>query len=263
MAELAPEILVERSQSYARIVFNRPHVRNAISTAMWRELPRLLRRLQAEREIRCLVLTGAGGKAFAAGADLGELPQLTEPRAARAYESLVLRALDGLLRCPVPVIAMVRGHAIGGGCHLAMACDLRIAGESARFAIPAAKLGAAVSPGVVARLVALVGPAVAKEMLFSGQPLPARRALAIGLVNQVVPDDQLEPATMALVHEIAAAAPLTVRHAKRAVGWFATEALRRPPRDIQQHFVRGFSSRDFKEGLAAYLARRPPKFVGR
>jgi enoyl-CoA hydratase/carnithine racemase len=263
MVESAPEILVERSQSYARIIFNRPHVRNAISAAMWRELPRLVRRLQAERSIRCLVLSGAGSKAFAAGADLGELPQFTVPRTARQYETLVVRALDGLLRCPIPVIAMVRGHAIGGGCHLALACDLRVAGESARFGIPAAKLGAAVSPGVVGRLVALVGPAVAKEMLFSGQPLPARRALAVGLVNQVVPDDQLESVTLALVHEIVAAAPLTVRHAKQAVTWFSTEALRRPPRDIQQHFVRGFSSRDFKEGLAAYLARRPPRFVGR
>ena len=263
MAESAPEILVERSQSYARIIFNRPHVRNAISTAMWRELPRLVRRLHAERSIRCLVLSGAGGKAFAAGADLGELPRFTEPRTAREYEGLVVRALDGLLRCPIPVIAMVRGHAIGGGCHLAMACDLRMAGESAQFGIPAAKLGAAVSPGVVGRLVALVGPAVAKEMLFSGKPLPARRALAVGLVNQVVPDDQLESVTLALVHEIAAAAPLTVRHAKQAVTWFTTEALRRPPQDIQQHFTKGFTSRDFKEGLAAYLARRPPKFVGR
>jgi enoyl-CoA hydratase len=263
MVESAPEILVERSQSYARIILNRPHVRNAISAAMWRELPRLLRRLQAERPIRCLVLSGAGGKAFAAGADLGELPQFTEPRTARQYETLVLRALEGLHRCPIPVIAMVRGHAVGGGCHLALACDLRVAGESARFGIPAAKLGAAVSPGVVGRLVALVGPAVAKEMLFSGQPLSARRALAVGLVNQVVPDDQLESVTLALVHEIAAAAPLTLRHAKQAVAWFSTEALRRTPRVIQQHFVRGFSSRDFKEGLAAFLARRPPRFVGR
>jgi enoyl-CoA hydratase/carnithine racemase len=263
MAESAPEILIERSQSYARIIFNRPHVRNAISTAMWRELPRLIRRLQSERTMRCLVLSGAGGKAFAAGADLGELSQYTEARAAREYESLVVRALDSLALCPVPVIAMLRGHAIGGGCHLALACDLRVAGESAQLGIPAAKLGAAVSPGVVVRLVALVGPAIAKEMLFSGQPLPARRALAVGLVNQVVPDDQLEHVTLALVHEIAAAAPLTVRHAKQAVDWFATQALGRPPRDIQQHFVRGFSSHDFKEGLAAFLARRRPRFVGR
>ena len=263
MAEPAAEILVERSQNYARIIFNRPAVRNAISAAMWRELPRLLRRLQSERAIRCIVLSGAGGKAFAAGADLGELPHLTQPRAARDYETLVVRALDSLVRCPIPVIAMVQGYAIGGGCHIAAACDLRLAGESAQFGIPAAKLGVVVEPGVVSRLVALVGPAIAKEMLFTGQPLPARRALAVGLVNHVVPDGQLEAFTLALACDIAANAPLTLRHAKQAVTWFATEALRRPPRGIQQHFTRGFSSRDFSEGLAAFLARRPPKFLGR
>jgi enoyl-CoA hydratase/carnithine racemase len=263
MAEPTAEILVERSQSYARIIFNRPNVRNAISAAMWRDLPRLLRRLHSERAVRCIVVSGAGSKAFAAGADLGELPHFTEPRAAREYETLVVRALDSLARCPVPIVAMVRGHAVGGGCHIATACDLRVAGESARFGIPAAKLGVAVNPGVVSRLVALVGPAIAKEMLFSGQPLSARRALAVGLANHVVPDDQLEAFTLALVREIAASAPLTVRHAKQAVAWFTTEALRRPPRDIQQHFVRGFSSRDFKEGLAAFLARRAPNFMGR
>lgn len=258
-----PEILLERSQTYARIIFNRPHVRNAITAQMWADLPKLVRRLQGERDVRAIVLSGAGGKAFASGADISELPRFTDPKAARTYEAVVVRALDSLVRCPLPVVAMIQGFAMGGGCHIAAACDLRIAGESAQLGIPAAKLGAAVNPGVAARLVSLVGPAVAKEILFSGQPLDARRALRAGLLNHVVPDDELEGFTLALVRQISANAPLTIRHTKQAVNWIAIEGHRRPPKEIQQHFVKGFSSRDFKEGLEAFLSRRPPKFQGR
>lgn len=263
MEAQAPEILIEESESYARVIFNRPHVRNAITSRMWADLPRLIRRLQGRKSLRALVLSGSGGKAFASGADLGELPRFTEPKAARAYETLVVRALDSLVRCPLPVVAMIQGYAMGGGCHLAAACDLRIAGESAQLGIPAAKLGAAVNPGVAARLVSLVGPAVAKEILFSGQPLDAHRALRVGLVNHVVPDAELEGFTLALVRQLAANAPLSLRHAKQAVNWIALGAHGRPPREIRAHFVQAFSSRDFKEGLEAFLARRPPKFHGR
>lgn len=263
MQAQAPEILIEESESYARVIFNRPHVRNAITSRMWADLPKVMRRLQARRAIRAIVLSGAGGKAFAAGADIGELPRFTEPKAARAYETLVVRALDSLVRCPLPVVAMIRGYAMGGGCHIAAACDLRIAGESAQLGIPAARLGAGVNPGVAARLVSLVGPAVAKEILFSGQPLDARRALQVGLVNHVVPDAELEGFTLSLVRQIGVNAPLTVRNAKQAVNWTAIQGHRPPSQAIQRHFVQAFSSRDFKEGLQAFLARRPPKFQGR
>ncbi len=263
MESETPDILVEQSESYARVIFNRPHVRNAITARMWGTLPKLVRRLQSQRGIRAIVLSGAGRKAFASGADLSELPRFTDTKTARAYETMVVRALDSLVRCPLPVVAMIHGYAMGGGCHIAAACDLRIAAQSALLGIPAAKLGAAVNPGVAARLVSLVGPAVAKEILFSGQPLDAPRALHVGLVNQVVPDAELEGVTLALVRQITANAPLTIRHAKQAVNWIAIEGHRNPPKTIQEHFVKGFSSRDFKEGLAAFLARRPPKFQGR
>ena len=263
MEAQAPEILVEESQSYARVIFNRPHVRNAITSRMWADLPKIIRRLQGRRHIHAIVLSGAGGKAFASGADISELPSFTEPRAARAFETMVVRALDGLVRCPLPVVAMIQGYAVGGGCHIAAACDLRIAGESAHLGVPAARLGSAVNPDAAARLVSLVGPAVAKEIFFSGQPLDARRALRVGLVNHVVPDKELEGFTLSLVRQIAANAPLTIRHAKQAINWIASEGRRRPPREIQQHFVQALSSRDFKEGLEAFLSRRPPKFQGR
>jgi enoyl-CoA hydratase/carnithine racemase len=263
MAEDTPEILVEESETYARIIINRPHVRNAITAGMWETLPKLVRRLQRQAGVRSLVLSGAGGKAFASGADISELPRFTDPRAARAFETLVVRALESLVRCPLPVVAMIHGYAVGGGCHIAAACDLRIAGESAQLGIPAAKLGASVNPGVTARLVSLVGQAVAKEILFSGQPLDARRALQVGLVNHVVPDAELEGFTLALVRQIGANAPLTIRAAKRAVNWIAIEGRRRPAREIQQQFVKAFGSRDFREGLEAFLSKRPPKFQGR
>ncbi len=263
MPDPSPDLLLEQSETYAHIIFNRPHVRNAITARMWAGLPKLIRRLERDQGVRAIVLSGAGGKAFAAGADVGELSRFTSPSLARRYEMLVVRALESLARCPLPVIAMIRGYAMGGGCHIAAACDLRIAGESAQLGIPAAKLGAAVSPGVVARLVSLVGPAVAKEILFSGQPLDAQRALRVGLVNHVVPDSQLGGFTFALVRQITQNAPLIVRDAKRTVQWMAVDGHRPPPRVIQRDFVRGFSSRDFKVGLAAYLAGRPPKFIGR
>jgi enoyl-CoA hydratase/carnithine racemase len=263
MGTQAPDILIEESETYARIIFNRPHVRNAITSQMWAALPKLLRRLQRQPSVRVVVLSGAGGKAFASGADISELPRFTASKTARAFETLVVRALDGLVRCRLPVIAMIQGYAMGGGCHVAAACDLRIAGESAQLGIPAAKLGAAVNPGVAARLVSLVGPAVAKEILFTGQPLDARRALAVGLVNHVVPDAELEGFTLSLVRQIGINAPLTIRNAKQAVNWIAIEGHRRPPRQIQEHFVKAFGSRDFKEGLEAYLSRRPPRFQGR
>jgi len=257
------EILVEESESYARVIFNRPHVRNAITSRMWAELPKIIRRLQRRRHIRAIVVSGAGDKAFASGADISELPRFTDPKAARAFETLVVAALDSLVRCPLPVVAMIRGYAMGGGCHVLAACDLRVAAESAHLGVPAAKLGGAVNPAAVARLVCLVGPAVAKEIFFSGQPVDARRALQVGLVNHVVPDAELEAFTLSLVQQIATNAPLTIRHAKQAINWIAMEGQRRPPREIQRHFVDAFSSRDFKEGLEAFLSRRPPKFRGR
>jgi enoyl-CoA hydratase/carnithine racemase len=230
---------------------------------MWADLPKIIRRLQGRGSIHAIVVSGAGGKAFASGADISELPRFADPKAARAFETLVVRALDSLVRCPLPVVAMIQGYAMGGGCHIAAACDLRIAGESAHLGVPAAKLGSAVNPAAVARLVYLVGPAVAKEIFFSGQPVDARRALQVGLVNQVVPDAELEGFTLSLVQQIGTNAPLTVRHAKQAINWIAMEGQRRPPREIQRHFVEAFSSRDFKEGLEAFMSRRPPKFQGR
>jgi enoyl-CoA hydratase/carnithine racemase len=263
MEAQAPEILVEESETYARVILNRPHVRNAISSRMWADLPKIIRRLQGRPTVRAIVLSGAGDKAFASGADISELPRFTDPKAARVFESLVVRALESLVRCPLPVVAMIQGYAMGGGCHIAAACDLRIAGESAHLGVPAARLGGAVNPAVAGRLVSLVGPAVAKEIFFSGQPMDARRALQVGLVNHVVPDAELEGFTLSLVRQIAANAPLTIRQTKQAINWIATGGGRRPPRAIQQHFVKAFSSRDFKEGIEAFMSRRSPKFRGR
>jgi len=263
MKETTPDILIEESESYARIIFNRPHARNAITSRMWAELPTVMRRVRSQRGIRAIILSGAGGKAFSSGADIGELPHFTDAKAARAYETLVVRALNSVVHCPLPVVAMIQGHAMGGGCHIALACDLRIAGESAQLGIPAAKLGGAVNPGAAVRLVSLVGPALAKEMLYGGRPLNARRALQVGLVNHVVPDAELEGFTLSFVRQIAANAPLTIRHAKQSVNWIAIEGHRRPPQEIRQHFAKAFTSRDFKEGLESFLSGRAPRFQGR
>lgn len=256
-------ILVERADSAAQVIFNRPEVRNAINAKMWGALPRLLAELGRDRAVRVVVFAGAGDKAFAAGADIGELRSFANAARARQYERLVQGALEAIVACPVPTIAMIQGFAMGGGCHVAVACDLRIAAEDAQLGIPAARIGAGINPRVAQRLVALVGPAVAKEMLFTGTPLDARRAFAVGLVNHVVPGGALERFTSDLARQIAENAPLTVRGVKRSVNWAALEAGRRPPRPIESLFVSCFASRDFREGIEAFIEKRPARFLGR
>jgi enoyl-CoA hydratase/carnithine racemase len=256
---MANDILATRQGHVGVITLNRPAKRNALTTAMIDSLRRTLEQLTAEPEVRVLVLR-AGGPAFCAGLDLAEL---AAQRTAGEVETHTLEeALDILERCPQPSIAAVQGDAVAGGCELALHCDLRVAAESARFAMPLARIGLAVPVRLTWKLVDTIGAAATKELLFTGQVLDAEAARASGLVNRVVPGNQLEAAVDQLAAQIASQAPLSIRAMKAFVQRLADErrAIRRD--DLEELARRVRASADVQEGLAAQRERRPPSFRG-
>jgi enoyl-CoA hydratase len=255
-------LLYEKHFSLARVTINRPEKLNALNRQVMDELDACLHAIQNDDEVRVVILTGAGEKAFAAGADLNELSALG-PVEGRDYARRGQGILDFLENLGKPVIAAINGYALGGGCELALACTLRIAAEEARFGQPEVKLG--ILPGYAGtqRLARLVGKSRALEMILTGDPITAQEAYRIGLVNQVVTAEELITAAEALARKIAANAPLAVKFALEAVhrGLEMTQA--------QGQFLEAAlfglccTTADMKEGTRAFLEKRPAKFVGK
>ena len=262
---MSEDLLTQRQPPYATITFNRPAQRNAISFSMWSALVDVLNELDADREIRAVVITGAGTEAFSAGADIQDFESYrSDSEKGRSYNDAVNRVLANLPRMKTPTISMIRGFAVGGGCELAVATDLRIAAEGSRFGIPVARLGITVGHLELKGLVDLVGKGNAMYILLSGRLLNAEEALRIGLVNQVVPEKELEAYTYRLAEDIAGLAPLSHAVNKQTMN----QVLAKPslaeltPEEADLPLAQ-FDTRDYQEGYRAFLEKRRPSFVGK
>jgi enoyl-CoA hydratase/carnithine racemase len=254
------ELIVERDGPLAHLVLNRPQARNALTQAMWRAIPERVAEIAADVAVRVLVVRGVDASAFAAGADIGEFASVySTPETARASSAAIEHALDAIAALPKPTIALVRGACVGGGCSLALACDLRFADASAKFGITPAKLGLAYSIADTRRLVAAVGVGRAKDLLFSGRIFGAAEAHAIGLVDRVEPSETIVAATLAYAQTIAEAAPGSHAATKRILARLAVGA-RDDDADANAAFLDLFTSADFAEGYKAFLEKRRPIF---
>ena len=255
-------ILTRRDGPVATVVLNRPDKLNALTKPMWQHLGATMRELSADDSLRCIVLRGAGGKAFAPGNDIAEFEtERSNFAQGKAYGALLHGALGAIADCRHPTVALIEGICVGGGLEIAALCDLRICGESSRFGVPINQLGLVMAHAELAALVQLAGRAVALEMLLEGRVFGAREALDKRLVHRVVPDDQAEAEAYASARRIAAGAPLVARWHKQflrelAAGTPLTEAQR-------DEGFRCYDSEDFRIGYRAFLAKQAPEFVGR
>lgn len=257
-------ILVERTGSVATLVFNRPAQRNAFTFAMYHEIHRLALDLEADRSVRAVVFRGAGSEAFAAGADIGEFETHRSSSAeARRYAAAFEGAMDAVEALGVPTIAMIAGACVGGGLEFATCLDLRIAADTSRFGVPIAKLGLLVGYKEMRRLVRLVGPAVAIDLLHTARLVDAAEALRLGLVGCVVPLADLEATAYGLAEEMAGLAPLTHRWHKQILQTVLRDpGLDRLTPEEEALPYACYDTADFHEGRRAFLAKRRPMFNG-
>jgi len=255
-------VLVAREGAIATVTLNKPERLNALDRPMWRALGERFAAFDADESLRCVVLRGAGDKAFAAGADIAEFAtERANVEQAREYDRVVHTALDAVARCRHPVVAMICGACVGGGLELAAVCDLRICGESSRFGVPVKNLGLVVAYGELQGLIDLVGRAVALEIVLEGRVFGAQEAREKGLVNRVVPDDRVEEETRATVRRIADGAPLVARWHKKFARRLADP---RPltPEEYDESFA-CFGTEDYRIGYRAFLAKGKPGFRGK
>ncbi len=256
-------IVLERDGAVATVRLNRPSVLNALNLRMLDELATAFAQLDTDDAVRAVILTGTGPKAFAAGADIAELNALPSARAAEA-QALKGQALTRALgRMRAPVIAAVNGFALGGGCELAMACDIRIAAENARFGQPEVNLGLLPGYGGTQRAARLIGEGMAMYLCLTGEMIDAREALRIGLVQRVVGFDELPAEAARIAGLIASKAPLAVSAAKRAVAAAGSLSLDDGLALEALLFGHAVTTADFREGSSAFLEKRKPDFQGR
>ena len=257
------KMIAKKQDGIGWMTLNNPERHNAISLEMWDAALEIMADFAADPAIRVMVLTGAGSKAFASGADISKFKdERQEADALAHYQATTQKAYAALQAMPIPTIAMVRGYCIGGGTAVAVCCDIRICNDNAKFGVPAAKLGLGYGLGRAKPLVDLVGPAYAKEMFFTGRHFDAQEALRMGLVNRVVTDDALEATVQEMARTIAENAPLTVRCAKTVVGELLKDAQQRDVAAAERAVDACFASSDYREGQAAFMEKRKPRFTG-
>ncbi len=255
-------ILLTREAGVATVTLNRPDKLNALNLTLVTELAKALDELAADGSLRAVVLTGAGDKAFAAGADIAAMKSMT-PAQARSFAEMGQAVCARLESLAPPVIAQVNGFALGGGCELALACDFIYASDKAKLGQPEVKLGVTPGFGGTQRLARRVGIGRARELCYTGDTLSADEALAIGLVNAVVPHAELGARVKSVVAKIHANGPLAVAQCKRALLHGADVPLSTANALEAQAFATLFGSDDQKEGMGAFLEKRPARFEGK
>jgi enoyl-CoA hydratase/carnithine racemase len=258
------KMIAEQGNGIGWMIFNNPERRNAMSLAMREAMAEIFDAYANDDEVRVLVLRGAGGKAFVSGADISEFKEKRNSAEAEAlYAATAARSRKAMAAVDKPIIAMIDGFCVGGGMAMALDCDIRIASDDAQVGIPAAKLGLAYGFDNLKQLAAVVGPAYAKQNLFTGTRLSAAKALEIGLVNDVVPRSELEATVRAMAAEIVANAPLTIKAAKATIAEVYNDETKRDLARLEALMKACFDSEDFKEGREAFMEKRKPVFQGR
>ena len=260
---MTDKIITEKSGDIARIIFNQPEKRNAVSLEMWEAVEAALDAFEVDPEVRILILSGAGGKAFVSGADISkfESERASEEGVAR-YNATTKRVYDKLEAFPKPTIAQINGFCIGGGVALSLSCDMRICGKGSQFAVPAAKLGLGYGFPCINRLVNVVGPSFAKEIFFTARRFDAEESRVMGLVNRVVEDEDVAQVAEDTAKMIAANAPMTVASVKFIVGETLKDESKRDEEECARRVKACFDSQDYVEGRRAFLEKRKPQFVG-
>ena len=260
---MTSQILLDINNHVATVTLSNPGKLNAVDLGMWHALRDTMQTISRNAAVRCIILRGEGDKAFAAGGDIEEFLHVraTEDDALRYHEEGVATALNSIRQCPLPTVAAIAGACIGGGLEIAGCCDLRIAGESARFGAPINKLGFSMYPNEMAGLLALVGPAVVLEILLEGRIFTAAEALQKGLLSRVVPDPSVFEEAETCAARIATGAPLVARWHK---AWVHRLSQNTPLTEAEKRASFAFlTTEDYREGMDAFFAKRAPQFKGR
>jgi enoyl-CoA hydratase/carnithine racemase len=257
-------LIVEKRGAVGWIVFNQPAKRNAINGAMWRGIPRAMAQFDADSEVRCVAFRGAGAEAFASGADISEFEEIRAQKSSVAeYDGLLDEVLHSIQDSRKPSVAMIYGFCMGGGLEVALACDLRYCGRSAQFGIPAAKLGLAYNTEGHKRLIETVGHARAREIMFLGRRYNADEGLAMGLVNQVFHDAELDSEVGGIITQLCENAPLSIANSKTIIEEYVKAAGVPDEANMTAAIERCAKSGDYQEGRRAFMEKRKPAFKGK
>ncbi|MEK9724519.1 MAG: enoyl-CoA hydratase [Rhodospirillaceae bacterium] len=257
------KMIAAKADGIGWMTFNNPERRNATSLEMWEAVGVILDDFEADETVRVVVMNGAGGKAFVSGADISEFKEKrNDAEAAAEYAAVSEGARTRMATMQKPLIAMIDGYCLGGGLAIAMNADMRFASVGSQFGVPAARLGIAYAFNSLRRLVALVGPAVASEMMFTANRLSAERALEVGLINGVFAVDELEGAVREIATTIVNNAPLSVHASKATIGEILKDPADRDLDRLAEISKACFDSADYAEGRQAFMEKRPPVFTG-